>query len=238
MNDEKMRVFIEVALAEYSALRAELRETIAKQFKVISTTFTLLASLFTAGATLISSNVQTKPTFMSLLFYVIIPCFSMFSGILWLDYVYRQVKIGAYISLVETKLNAMFVKSEELQDVTKCPMFWEHYADEEAHRSFLLKSNHWNYYFSMALYIGLPLVSIGYFKVVEHGQWYSWCWVTALVLLCFATFLIGYITVINKNIKEINAVSLWKGGTKGAPSMHGEVRGDSEPCEENKKQDA
>lgn len=207
MTKEKM--FIDVALAEYSELRAELRETISKQFTVLSATFTILASLFTFGVTLMSSENETSFEFISIIFYVIIPCFSMFSGILWLDYVSRQVKIGVYISLVETKINNKFVNNEDLNNSYKCPMFWEHYADKEAHKPFFLKSNHWNYYFSMALYIGLPIISICYLKFVKKGVWYPWCYITLFVALCFFIFLLGYLNVINSRITEINDVSLF-----------------------------
>ena len=95
---KKKRDFIDVALTEYSELRAELRDINSKQFTVISATFTILASLLTFGITLMSSQYEIDPKFISAILYVIIPCFSMFSGILWLDYVCRQVKIGVYIS--------------------------------------------------------------------------------------------------------------------------------------------
>lgn len=206
----KKRDFIDVALTEYSELRAELRDIISKQFTVISATFTILASLLTFGITLMSSQYEIDPKFISAIFYVIIPCFSMFSGILWLDYVCRQVKIGAYISLIETKINKMFVSDKDINNMEKCPLFWEHYADSEAHRHFLFKSNHWNYYFSMALYLGLPAVSICYLKFIENGKWYSWCYVTLFVALCFLIFLFGYLNIINSHIKKINNVSLYK----------------------------
>ncbi len=201
--------FIDVALTEYSELRAELREIISKQFTVISATFTILASLFTFGITLMSSKNKVDPEFISTIFYVIIPCFSMFSGILWLDYVHRQVKLGVYISLIETKINKKFVSEEKLNDMNECPMFWEHYADSEAHRHFFLKSNHWNYYFSMALYLGLPIISISYLKFIKNGTWYPWCYITLFVALCFVVFLVGYLNIINDQIKKINNVSLF-----------------------------
>lgn len=209
-KDKKNEAFIDIVMTEYSELRSELREIISKQFTVISATFTILASLFTLAITLMASKEEVDPKFISTIFYVIIPCFSMFSGILWLDYVYRQVKIGVYISLIETKINKMFVSKKYINDINKCPLFWEHYADSEAHKNFLLKSNHWNYYFSMALYLGLPAVSMCYLKFIENGIWYSWCYVTLFVALCFIVFFVGYLNVINSQIKKINNVSLFQ----------------------------
>lgn len=208
-NDDYANEFINVIMTEYTELRAELRDFTSRQFTVISATFTILASLFTFGVTLMSGENDIDFQFISIIFYVIIPCFSMFSGILWLNYVYRQVKIGVYISLIETKINKRFVSVEKLNDMYSCPLFWEHYADNEANCHFFLKTNHWNYYFSMALYIGLPIVSICYLKFIKGGIWYTWCYITLFVALCFIVFIFGYIKSINQQIKKINDISLF-----------------------------
>lgn len=102
-NDDYANEFINFVMTEYTELRAELRDFTSRQFTVISATFTILASLFTFGVTLMSGENDIDFQFISIIFYVIIPCFSMFSGILWLNYVYRQVKIGVYISLFAEK---------------------------------------------------------------------------------------------------------------------------------------
>lgn len=191
--DEKAKEFINVSLTEYKELRSELRDIISRQFLIISLTITILGTLF-------GFSVE-KTTNVELIFLLIIPCVSIFSGILWLDCIYRQVKMGTYISLIENKINKLFSYDN------KNALNWEHYADAEANTSFIKKINHWGYYFGLAFYLLMPAVSFVY-SICVIKKWHWMGWISVLMYICFVFFMFGYFKALSENIVKINGTPL------------------------------
>ena len=99
---------------EYSAAKAELLSTINLQFTILSILVTTTAAVFV--------YLFKKDTHqIGLCSCLIIPGIYAFFGILWLDQVYRQRRLAAYIYRIE---------SSDGKDPNGLVTGWEHFIQE------------------------------------------------------------------------------------------------------------
>lgn len=200
--NEKTKEFINVSLTEYRELRSELRDIISRQFLIISLTITAISTLFGFYVEKTNNIVNSE-----IIFALLIPCLSTFSGILWMDCIYRQVKIGTYISVVENKINELFSENEHKA------LNWEHYADSEAKETFIKKINHFQYYFGLAFYLLMPMISFLYLlSIIKKWDFTLLCFLilSILMYIFFIIFIRLYLKSISKKIVEINGNELIK----------------------------
>lgn len=142
---------VQAMLTEYTALRAEAQMFDSIAIAIATLNFTLLGVI----VTLVLKESEASVKLMQWTFYFIIPCLSMFFGLLWVDQLFRRARFGAYFSYLEEKINAV---TNEIRD----RMEWERWNKKRyVKKTFLFKTNQYYGYFVLGSNLALPLVSVG-----------------------------------------------------------------------------
>ena len=116
MNNESNNSFI---LENYRYAKSENVSTIATQYKILSILITATAAVFVY----ILDNESSDTLPLIICSCLIIPGLYAFFGALWLDQVYRQRRLAAYIYRIEEKC-----LTEQDRDVVIGHMGWEHFV--------------------------------------------------------------------------------------------------------------
>ncbi len=193
-------------LTEYSELRQEIRNAQTKQSGMLSLYMTIIAAIFTAALQLYThvqdngSNILT-PQAIAFVFIGILPLATAFMGINYHNEVYRQVKLSAYIYLLECKVN----KAYPLVDAQT--MDWERWVHGVEAKPFLKRVNNYNYYVSTCLFLAVGPVSIlfGFMMLSFSFNLYVWIslGVTVIGYTFFLLFLVNYIRKFNELLRGV-----------------------------------
>ena len=178
---------------EYSDLRAELKEIIARQITILSISATVICALLGVGIN-VAVGTERSNGMCTFWFYVLIPCATFFFGALWLDQTWRQKRMDKYLYEIEEYIHINFFQN------VSAP-YWEHYYNQEVQlKNWFLKPNRWYYYFTLMLFILLPIFSVS-MGIGLNCRLYWWCIFTAFFGICFLYFVISYcISIIQMNV--------------------------------------
>ena len=162
MHNDKLQVI----LFEYEQHRQALIHYFQTQMTALTIGGAFLGGLLTYGASIVSSSDKTaeNPLLSMVLFCILIPVATAFVSIIWFDQTYRQVETGAYLALLENKINAFFIT--ETKGKTPLSEFdyaihWEHWNKRQfKNRGFFEKTNQFYYYICYGLYLGIPIASL------------------------------------------------------------------------------
>ena len=119
--DEKESMLVKSILTEYVELRAEIRNSMQLQYTLLSLFITAMGIVF---ALIFKSNEDSivNAIIMQSVGLCMIPGISAFCGAIWLDQVYRQIRIGSYIYKIEERINILLGS-----DKNGFPaLYWEH----------------------------------------------------------------------------------------------------------------
>ena len=162
-------------LTEYSELRQEIRNAQSKQTGMISLYVTILAAIFAAAAQIYTSVIGTvsamSPQVIAAVFIGILPLATEFMGVIYLDQVYRQVKLGVYVHIIEQRVNKTFPNGKELT------MNWESWAQDIEDEGFFSKTNNYNYYVSLSLFILVEPISILFGLIMLSPNFGTYVWI-------------------------------------------------------------
>lgn len=166
---------LQAMLAEYSELRQEIRNAQSKQTGMISLYVTILAAIFAAAAQIYTSVIGTvsalSPQVIAAVFIGILPLATEFMGVIYLDQVYRQVKLGVYVHIIEQRINKTFPNGKELT------MNWESWAQDIEDEGFFSKTNNYNYYVSLSLFIIVEPISILFGLIMLSPNFETYVWI-------------------------------------------------------------
>lgn len=158
--DEKESMLVKSILTEYVELRAEIRNSMQLQYTLLSLFITAMGIVF---ALIFKSNEDSvvNVIVMQSVGLCMIPGISAFCGAIWLDQVYRQIRIGSYIYKIEERINILLGS-----DKNGFPaLYWEHCVNSENTNisRARLKINYLNpnfiyYYIGLMVFICIPIV--------------------------------------------------------------------------------
>lgn len=197
MNEQ----LLSVLMMEYNALRTESREKQKAQFTIISLIVSSISIVFGLTANLEPNAAEVS---LPILYYALLPCTTMFFGILWLDQVYRQVMIGTYIVQIEKKVNSLFHDLNLPSDLSY-PMNWEQWLSKRRPtHEFWKKPNYYYTYICSGTFTLLPIVIyfIGGF-LTETSPWTIFGILFSLIFLVYIWFGVQYVNEILALDKEI-----------------------------------
>ena len=131
-------------LEDYKASNAELLSTIDMQFKILSILVTATAAVFVY----LFKKDMHQIVFCACL---IMPGIYAFFGTLWLDQVYRQRRLAAYIFEIEATNAFPHDRSENLTGG------WEHYVQGTRRMHRLNKPSRYYYHICLCLFFAVPV---------------------------------------------------------------------------------
>lgn len=106
-NDSSIiQMQLDALLREYESLRQEATHCDSTQMSLATSAFGFLTACFT-----LSGIFARSPT-DSFLVYCVLPCFSMFFGLLWIDQLFRRIRFGTYMRRTENKIDLLIPKLE------------------------------------------------------------------------------------------------------------------------------
>lgn len=143
-------------IEDYIAAKTELRSTIDMQYKILSILVTATAAVFVY---LFKKDIS-KLVFCGCL---IIPGIYAFFGILWLDQVYRQRRLAAYIYEIETY---EVLPSNPSTSVTG----WEHYVRTKRSFTNTNTPSRYYYYICLGLFFFFPFFTYLFSSIFSGGS--------------------------------------------------------------------
>ena len=141
MDDE---IELTYCLEDYKAAKTELLTTIDMQFKVLSILVTATAAVFVY-------LFKKDPHQIAFCACLIMPGIYAFFGTLWLDQVYRQRRLAAYIFKIETMVE--FPKG-------RCAFAgegWEHFVHGKRRSDRLNRPSRYYYHICLGLFFAVPV---------------------------------------------------------------------------------
>lgn len=197
--------YVTAALAEYDALRAELRATIDRQYPVLNWAITAIGlsiSAFLATTTRIGDNAWL----VYVMFSVVLPGMATAFLVTWLFIIINMADMGAFLAGVECKIEYL-CGSLPFDDVTAplegtstnvvianrlrtAPVSWERSVWQEDKHPYFAAVTTWGFYLLLVAF-GLMLVA----SLVLAQPW-PLAWSdsgTRAALACIVTFLAWYI---------------------------------------------
>jgi len=92
---------LDTLLREYESLRQEATHCDSTQMSLATSAFGFLTACFTL------SGIFAKSPTDSFLVYCVLPCLSMFFGLLWIDQLFRRIRFGTYMRRTENKIDLL-----------------------------------------------------------------------------------------------------------------------------------
>ncbi len=165
----------------YQVLRQEQVATLNKETNVMAYYISAMGVICGFGLNALQQD-PVNVRIVSIIFGVLIPSGSSFFGAIWLDCIFRQLRLGNYLYQLEN----VMLQYEELDNAYG----WEHFCVERNQKRIVLFCSRSVYYFSLALFILLPLFSVVFVHVMIETPLYSWeiCSIAAYVfflVFCF-----------------------------------------------------
>lgn len=219
-DPSRLGLTVQAMLTEYQQLRTEMREIMQRQYTMLNLIVTTLGVVLGIGIKIYQDlpeeKIEAQGALIAFVFCLLIPGMMAFLGALWLDGVYRQTKIGTYISVLERKLNAL-LGGDNAPAVEI--MGWERWNCNDFsgnRRSLLFRINYYQYYISLGLFLVVPPLSIlmSFHMVKGFPPRLILC-VGAACYVLFWLFAAVYIRRIESRAKEITAAE--RSGPESAP---------------------
>lgn len=137
-------IALSYCLQDYKAAKAELLSTIDMQFKVLSILVTATAAVFVY-------LFKKDPHQIAFCACLIMPGIYAFFGTLWLDQVYRQRRLAAYIFEIETMVE--FPKGRR----AFAGEGWEHFVHGKRRSDRLNRPSRYYYHICLGLFFAVPV---------------------------------------------------------------------------------
>lgn len=206
---------LDVLLAEFEALRAESSSLSQSESSLITTTFSFIAAIiglnFFFGADAqggyASATIQISEESSQCMVLCICPLLVMFFGCMWMNILYRRIRFGAYLYLIETDINK-YVSQNSLK------IYWEHWIiGIEQGRGFFKRTSQFYGYIVFGTWLFAPIL-LYIFAFSLFPQWKSasilssiftyfgehivWFHFLLLMLLIYCVFMISFCLEIRK----------------------------------------
>ena len=126
---------INILLTEYTEIRAEMKLNIQQQTTLLATAMTTVGVTVGFAIALLDKNIIADPNIhlaIKFLLFVVIPGISTFFAVLWLDQVFRQLRVAAYTRNIEKYLQSVILTDTNL-DIF--PKGYETYLDDLAEKN-------------------------------------------------------------------------------------------------------
>ena len=191
---------IRIILSEYSEARSEMKVNIQHQITLLATAMSTVGIAVGFAFTLLNRETINSPEIyraIKFLLFVIVPGISTFFSMLWLDQVYRQLRVASYIRNIEIYLRKI------VHDRTKfrfyhLPDGYEAYLDSMAEDN-SINVHRLYYYMCLGVFLVLPFASIvvGLLIAVNHIDILSISFLAISFLIFSAGIFVGRIYVVN-----------------------------------------
>ena len=189
---------INILLTEYTEIRAEMKLNIQQQPTLLATAMTTVGVTVGFAIALLDKNIIADPNIhlaIKFLLFVVIPGISTFFAVLWLDQVFRQLRVAAYTRNIEKYLQSVILTDTNL-DIF--PKGYETYLDDLAEKN-PLNVHRYYYYICLGAFLILPFVSIVGCLLVEGTPkgLFSTLFIIAFVIIYFLGLGFGGVFVFN-----------------------------------------
>ncbi len=200
---------IDILLSEFAVLRAESSSLAHSEDSLITTTFSFIAAIiglnffFGEGAqeNLLNTTIQISEDSSKCMILCVCPLLVMFFGCMWMNILYRRIRFGAYLYLIEMDINK-YVSQNSLK------VYWEHWIiGIECGRGFFRKTSHFYGYIVFGTWLIAPILL--YFSAFSlFPQWTSssilssvleyfsqhkaWAWFLGLMFMIYIMFMLFF----------------------------------------------
>ena len=125
-NDKKCFKELEILLTEFTAIRTESTYLQQSEASMTTVTFSFIAAILSLNFFFgnDSNNLSTSDHIPQCIILILCPLLIMFFGCMWMDLLYRRIRYGAYLYLVESDINN-YIKTKELN------IYFEHWIVEQ-----------------------------------------------------------------------------------------------------------
>ena len=130
---------MEALLAEFTALRAESSALAQSEDSLATTIFSFIAAVIGLNF-LFSGQEQANIHSSQVMVLGLCPLIIMFFGCMWMNILYRRIRYGVYLYLLEVDINKCIVGKKK-------KIYWEHWliAIESDRKFFTRTSRFWGY---------------------------------------------------------------------------------------------
>ena len=143
---------IETLLTEFTALRTETTYLQQSEASMSTMTFSFIAAILGLNYLLSNGNESDTTHFSQCIILVLCPILLMFFGCLWMDLLFRRIRYGAYLYLLEADINRL-VDSDEQK------IYFEHWIiGRELGRSFFRKTSRFYGYVVFGTMLIVPVL--------------------------------------------------------------------------------
>ena len=160
-------------------LRQEQVATLNKETNVMAYYISAMGVICGFGLNALQQD-PVNVRIVSIIFGVLIPSGSSFFGAIWLDCIFRQLRLGNYLYQLEN----VMLQCEELDNAYG----WEHFCVERNQKRIVLFCSRSVYYFSLALFILLPVFSVIFVHDMIKMPFYGWEMCSAIAYAFFLVF--------------------------------------------------
>jgi len=151
---DKHKMIVESILIEYREMKSESVHKLQIQITMVSLYLTVFGVLLTIA---LNKNIDEGAVLLSPYFFCcLIPCVMIFIAILWLDQVYRQIKIAIYISFLEKKVNNILGLDNTL---ISSALFWEQWMHLNTTTKERINISQLFYYICLGVFFLCPVLS-------------------------------------------------------------------------------
>lgn len=163
----------------HQVLRQEQVATLNKETNVMAYYISAMGVICGFGLNALQQD-PVNVRIVSIIFGVLIPSGSSFFGAIWLDCIFRQLRLGNYLYQLEN----VMLQCEELDNAYG----WEHFCVERNQKRIVLFCSRSVYYFSLALFILLPVFSVIFVHDMIKMPFYGWEMCSAIAYAFFLVF--------------------------------------------------
>lgn len=163
----------------YQVLRQEQVATLNKETNVMAYYISAMGVICGFGLNALQQD-PVNVRIVSIIFGVLIPSGSSFFGAIWLDCIFRQLRLGNYLF----ELEKVMLRCEEVNAIDG----WERFCVERNNNRIVLFCSRSVYYFSLALFILLPVFSVLFVHEMIKMPFYGWEICSAVAYAFFLVF--------------------------------------------------
>lgn len=168
-----------ILATSYQVLRQEQVATLNKETNVMAYYISAMGVICGFGLNALQQD-SVDARIVSIIFGVLIPSGSSFFGAIWLDCVFRQLRLGNYLFELEKVMH----RSEEVRAIYG----WEHFCAERNNKRIVSFCSKSAYYFCLALFILLPVFSVIFVHDMIKMPFYGWEICSAVAYALFLVF--------------------------------------------------
>lgn len=183
---EEKKMLFDAVLTEYKEMKAESIHKLQVQITIISIYVTVFGVLLSLGLEDITRQPQDKKAYAVLsspnFFSLIVPAVAICIAVIWLDQVYRQIKIAVYIAYLEKKINMILGVPN---NIYSSAMFWEQWLRNNKSDRGKFNASQTFYYICLGIFLASPIVSFVF-------GWYLVDWNIKPICLSACIFAAGY----------------------------------------------